>query len=104
MSIKLPRVGTKARQHLEFIGTGKTFSEIQRFIVELNGFNYDEKRLESVWTRKGVEQRFLRRYRGYYCTVLYGGWNQVGFFFTYCDKVGKLWALKPEVLAALQGA
>lgn len=58
---------TKTDQIIEFVkqsGNGRTFGEIQRFIVELNGLNYDE--FEDTWCGR------RRKYRGYYCTNLIG--------------------------------
>jgi hypothetical protein len=46
---------------------GRKFTEIQRFICEKNGLDFDERRKVSWDTTK-----IRRRYRGYYCTNLLG--------------------------------
>lgn len=46
---------------------GRKFTEIQRFICEKNGLDFDERRKIS-WHNTRVR----RRYRGYYCTNLLG--------------------------------
>jgi len=65
---------TKTKQILGFIKEGglygRSFGEIQRFIVELNGRNYDEFETVYDFTRgKNVRKRVNR---GYYCTNLVG--------------------------------
>ena len=62
---------------------GLTYGEIQRFIVEMNGLNYDEK------TRYGQ-----RRYRGYWNDYLLDTIYRVGLLNQYCKKVGKLYFIK----------
>lgn len=60
---------TKTEQIIAFIKaspTGRKFGEIQRFIVELNGRDYDE----MVKNYKG---QLVRKNRGYWCTRLLGG-------------------------------
>jgi hypothetical protein len=66
---------TKSDQIIQFIreagSTGRKFTEIQRFIVELNGHNYDEMEVHTHWfTKKEIK---VRRWRGYWCTHLTGG-------------------------------
>lgn len=46
---------------------GRKFTEIQRFICEKNGLDFEERRKVS-WDNGRVR----RRYRGYYCTNLLG--------------------------------
>lgn len=46
---------------------GRKFTEIQRFICEKNGLDFEERRKIS-WHNTRVR----RRYRGYYCTNLLG--------------------------------
>lgn len=68
------------RKLLDFIGsspTGRTFGEIQRFVVEdLHGFNYDEK--QDGWKWDKVNRKYVsipdavRRHRGYWCVNLCG--------------------------------
>ena len=59
----------KGRLILQFIKDakweGRTFTEIQRFICEYNGLNYDEFKRD-----KWDNNRRRRVYRGYYCTNL----------------------------------
>jgi len=96
---------------LDFIGSkgadGATFSQIQRFIVELNGWNYDD--MEPVrsydastgtWVNTG---KTLRKWRGYWCDYFYGhhcvpldakpnvnGWvRKVSLFEAYCVRKPK---------------
>ena len=40
---------------------GRSFSEIQRFICDMNGLDFDKKNSDGT-----------RRYRGYWCTNLIG--------------------------------
>jgi hypothetical protein len=65
---------TKQQQIVDFIKAGgiegRRASEIQKFICELNGHNWDEMVKERDWHNGGY--RFRRRFRGYYCTNLYG--------------------------------
>ena len=55
---------TKREQIWNFIreagSKGRSFTEIQRFIVELNGLDYDER-----------DDTGRRRYRGYYCSSFF---------------------------------
>lgn len=71
----------KSERVIEFIkaagGAGRSFSEIQRFVVEtLNGLNYDERAQPSSWAPAATPPR---RYRGYWCNHLLGGmWTGPG--------------------------
>lgn len=72
---------------LRFIGAGcdkgRSFGEIQRFIVEGNGLNYDEFEKTS-WSG-----HWRRRYRGYWCVNLCGSmYTGPGILQTYCYKNG----------------
>ena len=72
---------TKTYELMHFIkragARGCTFSEIQRFIVEGNGLDYDARNCRG---------RRIRR--GYWCTQLLGGphYHQ-GLLYTYCVKL-----------------
>jgi hypothetical protein len=78
---------TKKQKVIEFIKAagrnGLTFSEIQRFVVEMNGLNYD-----------AIDGANRRRYRGYWCVMLCGtrGYFSTGRNYTpgilasYCYK------------------
>lgn len=92
---------TKSEQIIEFVKaspSGRTFTEIQRFIVELKGYDYDEKTLINSWAvrNKGAKPKYARRWRGYWCTYLLGGGigNCYGpglLRLNGCKKVGKAW-------------
>ena len=77
---------------------GKTFGEIQRFICEMNGRNYNEMREETVWRPDALNQfKKVRRRtnRGYFCTYLVGPimikgiYYSKGFLSAYCFKNAK---------------
>lgn len=95
----------KRRKVLGFIGespTGRTFGEIQRFIVEkLHGLNYDEMITKYAYTGIGGKWPvgLVRKYRGYWCTNLCGlsdmyGKPRMGLLERYCEKVGDKYFLK----------
>jgi hypothetical protein len=95
---------TKAFKILEFIEDakhGRTFSEIQEFIVTLNGRDWNDM-TRCAWN--SLEESFRvpvnrRRYRGYYCTILLGGMHyHQGLLHTYCVKMpdGK-WILSEDI-------
>lgn len=96
--------GIKTAQVLSFIGNsgkdGRTFSEIQRFVVEMNGLNYDEKNVDYYYpTPTGPAARYVRRYRGYWTAALCGtngfySKPRIGILKKYCEKVGKKYILK----------
>jgi len=82
-------------KHLKQFPEGLTFTELQRFVVESNGLDYDAK-----------DDQGRRKYRGYWSEVFstsgtkYNGWFYVpkhSFFHAYTNKVGKRYVLKPEV-------
>lgn len=95
---------TKTERVIAFVKaspTGRRFGEIQRFIVEMKGYDYDEKRVVNQWqvTNQGAKPKLARRWRGYWCTYLLGG----GCFGVYgpgalknggCVKVGNQWVYK----------
>lgn len=97
-SLKLPRKGTKTLQLLEFMAEsgGLRFSEIQRFIVELAGKDYDEMEQQSCWPRLPngqLTKRTVRRWRGWWCTNLCYGPDSI--LHKYCEKgPDNLWYLK----------
>lgn len=98
---KIPRANTKQRKLLQFVGDRTvTYSEIQRFFVELNGLNYNEMQEESIWGYGGAPSRKVmrRRYRGYYSTAI----SRI-ILPNYFTRTGKAWKLKSEVLAELNG-
>lgn len=72
---------------------GRTFGEIQRFICEMNGLDYDKRVNEiSNWERKTYVSK--RKYRGYWCTNLCGTGGtftarREGILSKYCEKIGK---------------
>lgn len=71
---------------------GRTFGEIQRFICEMNGLDYDERVNEMNWGKNTPVSK--RKYRGYWCTNLCGTggyWNapREGILSKYCEKIGK---------------
>lgn len=67
------QVKSKRQQVIDFIkscGTaGASFGQIQRFIVELNGYNYDEMQQVNKWDTASPPV-FKRRFRGYWCVNL----------------------------------
>jgi len=84
--------------HIAKHPAGLKFSEIQRFVVEGNGLDYDEKVKGYVWTNTGMKETMVRRYRGYWCTNLIaspGPYNdRKGILHTMCDKVGNRYVVK----------
>lgn len=91
---------TKTEQIIAFVKaspTGRRFSEIQRFVVELKGYNYDEMQDRVTWSKKhGTRIVQARRWRGYWCTYLLGGgtgrcYGRGALRDGGCEKVGKVW-------------
>lgn len=83
----MARKAPKREAVIEFIRSkgpdGAMFSEIQRFIVESNGLNYDS--YQPVY-RNGQWQETeqgLRTWRGYWCDYFYG---PRGMFRKYCKR------------------
>ena len=63
------RLGLTREEVLAHIGKfpeGLRFTDIQRFVVEWHGYNYDSY-TTSIWTK-----RRQRTYRGYWCDNLLG--------------------------------
>lgn len=98
---------SKKQRIMDFIKSkgpaGAYFSEIQRFVVEMNGLNYDEKQVTNPWqVNNGEAPRYARKYRGYYCDYFYGsGFFNGGFFSTFCVRMSEgsrraRYALKKE--------
>jgi hypothetical protein len=93
---------TKAFKILEFIELageyGRSFSEIQEFIVTLNGRDWNEIKLGPDW-KPEHERRNVRINRGYYCTILVGGMHyHQGLLHTYCVKLPNgRWTLTEEI-------
>lgn len=114
------RKSTKKQAILGFIAeskNGRRFGEIQRFICELNGYNYDEFAYERDYNhmptpmggpspydtnRMGPWKVFRkRRFRGYYCTSLTGYWSPVtrscsGMLGEHCTKVNGRYFIKDK--------
>ena len=96
---------TKAFKILDHIGaspfTGRSFSEIQEFIVTLNGLDWNERATLYPWApglRTHAKQS-ARKYRGYYCTILLGGMHyHQGLLHTYCVKLPNgRWMLTEDI-------
>lgn len=94
------RKSPKREAVLNFIGSkgtnGAKFSEIQRFIVEMNGKNYDEFTIATKWMARA------RKYRGYWCDYLcgnnWGGYKKRGILHEFCIKVSnKHYVLKSKI-------
>lgn len=91
------RNAPKRKAVLEYIRSkgpdGAMFSEIQRFVVEMNGHNYDER--DSRWdpvNQVVVADGGGRRWRGYWCVNLYGvggyyGHPSEGILRKYCKQL-----------------
>jgi hypothetical protein len=96
---------TKAFGILNYIGEGglegRSFSEIQWYIVTRNGLKWDERSPVYPYApglRTHPEQT-ARKYRGYYCTNLMGGphYHQ-GLLNTYCVKLPNgRWILTEQI-------
>jgi hypothetical protein len=86
-------------KHIKNHPEGLTFGEIQRFVVEAHGLNYDEfERFTCVWNGRKISRR---KYRGWWCDNLLGACKspyrgRVGILIEFCDKVGKKYFLKPD--------
>jgi hypothetical protein len=92
---------------------GVTFSEIQRFICEMNGLDYDEKVTEKVWAETKTYDDFgipvfrwapvgfklVRKHKGIWATNLCSGPDPI--LRNYCYKSGKLWYVHADTKALL---
>lgn len=108
---------TKKMMVLGFIAdspNGRSFGDIQRFICELNGKNYDEFEYDKDWRhqptpvdvvdgeysfkRVGPWKMFRRRkYRGYWCTNLVGShYGPTGILTLNCKKVDGRYFIKDK--------
>ena len=83
---KLPRTGTITRRLLEFVSrhNGVRFGQMQRFICEISGLDYDQMEVVDVWARDaskpngwGGKKKTVRRFRGWWCTNLCYGEDAV---------------------------
>ena len=93
---------------LQFIGeagdAGRTFSEIQKFIVvELRGLNWDDT---DDWyfrdrdPQHRISRPVRRRWRGYWCDNLLGSmypYGHQGLLKTYCQKHFGKWILTEDI-------
>jgi len=64
---------TKTEKVVRFIRrakNGRTFGEIQRFIVEMNGMDYDDHHIAFSHRNGMVQQKRVRTWRGYWCDYL----------------------------------
>jgi hypothetical protein len=60
---------------------GARFTDLQRFIVELNGLNYDQKEPIMRWDdnlRQRVKVGMRRQWRGYWCDRFFDTLNYKG--------------------------
>ena len=95
---------TKKQQILGFIAeapAGRRFGEIQRFICQLNGRDYDQFELQPDWNHPATRMpdgsdvgpwKLIRRrvQRGYYTTTL------GRILYRNCKKVGKSYFIKDK--------
>jgi len=58
---------------------GLRFSQLQRFVVELNGLNYDTFDVVRVWRNNQLKMGRRRRHRGYWCDYLCDVHTATGF-------------------------
>lgn len=85
MPTTLPKTGTITRSILEFVSrhNGVRFTEIQKFIVERAGLDWEKresipvfkKNVDRYWIKTGTKT--VRAYRGYWCTNLCSGPDSV---------------------------
>lgn len=85
--------------HIKAAPNGLTFTEIQRFVVEAHGLDYDEKVVSKKWTTTGLKDIKVRKHRGWWCANLLGSCNspytdRVGILQEYCVKEGKRYKVK----------
>jgi hypothetical protein len=110
--------GTKKFNLLAWMADSRdytTYGEIQRFICEMSGYDYNQMTTESVYKKApagsgqiyykaGTKQ--VRMYRGIWATNLSSGRDPI--LRNYCERVyvgGKYkgWAVRPEVITAIKG-
>lgn len=98
--LKLPRIGSLSLQILEFIGskTGVRYGDIQRFICEKQGKDYDLMVPATIYDRKtrSTKEIRVRRWKGIWGTNLCHGPNAL--LNKYCVKGegDKLWHLSAD--------
>lgn len=97
--LKLPRKGSLSLQILEFIGskTGVRYGDIQRFICEKQGKDYDLMVPTTIYDYKTRTSKpaMVRRWKGIWGTNLCHGRNAL--LNKYCVKgMDKRWHLSPE--------
>lgn len=78
---------------------GVRFSDLQRFICEYNGLDYNEMRDTQVYNYRtnSLSIRTRRRYRGYWCDRFYSTYRQPGILDKLFVKRNSLWFLKDGV-------
>lgn len=91
---------TKSEQILRFIEAspdGRKFTEIQKFIVELNGHDWDTMERSPAYV-DDPKPVWKRRWRGYYCTRLLGGpFYGDGLLHRFCKKKKGRWVLVKKI-------
>lgn len=99
--------GTKKAKLLTWMAEqkGVRYGEIQRYICDMNGLNYDQMVDEMVW--KEIEMpdggfrwgpagtKKVRKHKGIWATNLSGGPDPI--LKNYCFKAGGKWFVTPEV-------
>lgn len=111
--VHLPNL-SKTERVLSYIAAGgsagRSFSEIQRFIVEtIHDLDYDLREIRPKhWTKGTCPQYGGRRlYRGFWCGYLLrshgarGRGDREGLLATHCVKFGKYYVLKRSSLKLL---
>jgi hypothetical protein len=83
---------------------GRTFGEIQRFVVEKNGLDYNQTTIDYRRSRRkstpaAYTAYIARKYRGYWCVNLLGVGGvcyprRIGILELGCIKVGKHYVSK----------
>lgn len=100
---KLPKTGTITRRLLEFVSRhkGVRFTQMQQFICEISGLDWDQREVVSQWVRDpnaptgwGSKKRTVRRFRGWWCTNLCHGPDSVCR--KYLTKKDGVWFLNEE--------
>jgi hypothetical protein len=95
---------TKAERVLRFIKenpTGRTFTQIQEFVVTMNGLDWNE-RVTHTWEDFRGNHRIQRtetrrKWRGYWCDYLLSSWTGPGLLKTFCARTnaGRYIVIKP---------
>lgn len=109
MTKKLPKSGTITRQILEFVSrhNGVRFTEIQKFICEISGLDWEKREVISTWKRDSQSglwgrgpNKTVRAYRGWWCTNLCYGPDSVCR--KYLAKRDGRWFLNEETAQAIR--